>query len=274
MVSDKIRYLSRGPLSVARRYTGYIVNGFRFHTRSRERRLRTQNCGVLVTAKTTSVASAKDRRPVIDDVNYYGALTDIIELSYSGRFKVILFRCDWVDINRGCKKDAFGFTLLNFSHLSHVGTELSDDPFVFASQVKKVYYVHDDRHKDWCVVMPVKVRDSFDMGDDVVVSRHGADSVVSESTDGEHNLVREDVDDLDEDEMILCNENDLDDTNLVDDTEGDDLEGYDLEDNFEEDNIEDGSSENDTEDDGDMNENNKNNSEHTSSTSDDEDDDY
>ncbi|KAL8142779.1 hypothetical protein V2J09_015811 [Rumex salicifolius] len=33
---------------VVRRYTGYIVNGFRFHTNDRSRSRKTQNCGIMV----------------------------------------------------------------------------------------------------------------------------------------------------------------------------------------------------------------------------------
>ncbi|XP_039133790.1 uncharacterized protein LOC120270791 [Dioscorea cayenensis subsp. rotundata] len=44
-ITDELRLLARGPMDTARRYTGYIVNGFRFHTKARERLLRTQNSG-------------------------------------------------------------------------------------------------------------------------------------------------------------------------------------------------------------------------------------
>ncbi|GKU90464.1 hypothetical protein SLEP1_g4455 [Rubroshorea leprosula] len=127
---DQIKWLARGPKDRARRYTGYMVNGFRFHTRQRERSLLTQNSGVVVKVKTTS----HDRRQIVErEINYYGTLTDIIELNHSGMYKVVLFRCDWVDINRGCKEDNLGFTLVNFSHLTQKGNNLLDDPFILAS---------------------------------------------------------------------------------------------------------------------------------------------
>ncbi|KAG8472497.1 hypothetical protein CXB51_034179 [Gossypium anomalum] len=113
----------------------------KFHTKYRERMRRTQNCGVVVNSSITSYASARDSNPVEGNVEYYGLLTDIIELDYYGRWKVILFRCDWADVNtaRGNKKDQFGFTMVNFSRLIHTGQQLMDEPYVFSSQVKQVF---------------------------------------------------------------------------------------------------------------------------------------
>ena len=66
------------------RYSGYIVNGFRLHTMSREAGRLTQNSGIVNIAE--------------DGVNYYGRLSDIIELSYR-EYKVVLFKCDWYDVH-------------------------------------------------------------------------------------------------------------------------------------------------------------------------------
>ncbi|KAG8481745.1 hypothetical protein CXB51_026629 [Gossypium anomalum] len=106
-VNDEIKWLSQGPNRVIKRYSAFLINGYRFHTKYRERMRRTQNCGVVVNSSITSYASARDSNPVEGNVEYYGLLTDIIELDYYGRWKVILFRCDWADVNtaRGIKKD-------------------------------------------------------------------------------------------------------------------------------------------------------------------------
>jgi len=60
--------LAGKPSKCGVRYSGYIVNGFRFHTMSREAGRLTQNSGIVNIAE--------------DGVNYYGRLSDIIELSY------------------------------------------------------------------------------------------------------------------------------------------------------------------------------------------------
>ena len=101
-----------------------------------------------------------------DEINYYGAITIIIQLDYSGKYKVVLFKCDQIDIKKGVRKDKFGMTLVNLKFLKHTGKNLWDDPFVFASQAKKVFYVYDERSKDWSVVLDAKVRDVYDMGDE------------------------------------------------------------------------------------------------------------
>ncbi|XLU34499.1 hypothetical protein S245_070565, partial [Arachis hypogaea] len=72
-----LKELSRGPSSVARKFFGYIINGYRFHTVEREARRKTQNSGVTLTALTSSFASAKDKSPIQDTVAYYGRLFEI-----------------------------------------------------------------------------------------------------------------------------------------------------------------------------------------------------
>nr|DAD23150.1 TPA_asm: hypothetical protein HUJ06_024613 [Nelumbo nucifera] len=143
---------------------------------------------VVVTVKIMNYASTPDRRPIEGEINYYGALIDIIQLDYSIRYKLVLFKCDWVDINKGCKKDSFGFTLVNFNHLKHMGNYVTDDPFVLASQVKKVFYVEDESHKDWLVVMHAKIRDMYDMGDELCVNtKQLVEQVVEDTFDVTHN---------------------------------------------------------------------------------------
>ncbi|KAL4281708.1 hypothetical protein GQ457_03G017820 [Hibiscus cannabinus] len=128
-VSDVIKWLCQGPNRIVKRYSGFLINGFRSHTKTHERLRRTQNCGVVVNSSTTSYASARDNCPVEGDVEYYWILTYIIELDYYGERKVVLFRCDWANVNitRCIKRDQFDFTLVNFSRLIHTGERLMDE---------------------------------------------------------------------------------------------------------------------------------------------------
>ena len=148
-VSQELIALARGPNEVVNRYKGFIINGFKFHTKDREKFRKIQNSGVMVEA---------------DGKTYYGALKDIYELDYYGIFKVVLFRCDWININssRGLKKDANGFILVNFSSLIHTGVLLKDDPFIFSFQTHQFFLVHDSKDKEWTVIIKTKSRDLYD----------------------------------------------------------------------------------------------------------------
>ncbi|XP_062213779.1 uncharacterized protein LOC133914774 [Phragmites australis] len=156
-INESIRVLARKPNKCGVRYNGFVINGFRFHTRSRESKRLTQNSGVVNISN--------------DGTNYYGRLTDIIELSYKGNYKVVLFKCDWYDVHHrsGIKHDEFGFTLVNFNRLIHTGDKIEHDPFVFSSQVSQVFYVEDPKVEGWNVVVTVRPRDLFDMGAEPLV---------------------------------------------------------------------------------------------------------
>ncbi|XP_038698007.1 uncharacterized protein LOC119995565 [Tripterygium wilfordii] len=167
--SDDINALGRGPNHIARRFKAIDMNnGYRFRTKEYEMDMTTQNSGVMVVAKTQSYASTSDSRPVFGDVIYYGSLTDILELNYYDKFRVILFRCDWVDVTqgRGVKHDSLGFKLIKLSHMMHTGERLSNEPFLFASQAQQVVFVQDRRELEWFITLPINPRDTFDMGDE------------------------------------------------------------------------------------------------------------
>ena len=163
MLSEEIKILALGPSQKATRFNGYIINGTRYHTKSCELRRKTQNSGVMVKAKTSSYASAKDINPVEGDVAYYGYVTDIIELYYSHDHRYMLFMCNWIDNNKGLKQDDFGFTLVNFNHLLYAKKQDSDEPFILASQAQQVFYVNDSVDEDWNVVLKMKPRDLYEV---------------------------------------------------------------------------------------------------------------
>ena len=76
-----IKQLSRGPNVVAKRYPRYLINGYRFHSRQRDARCKTQNSGVTLVASTTSITSSKDKNPIAAYLTYYGRIVDIVDLT-------------------------------------------------------------------------------------------------------------------------------------------------------------------------------------------------
>ena len=79
-----------------------------------------------------------------------------------------LFKCEWVDISeKGIKKDKYGYTLVNFSHLMHKGDKIEHEPFILPNQADQVFYLEDKLNPGWSVVMQNKLpRDRCDTGND------------------------------------------------------------------------------------------------------------
>ncbi|KAF7826751.1 uncharacterized protein G2W53_017915 [Senna tora] len=155
-ISYFVKGLSRGPNTVAKKFSGYVINGYRFHTRMRDGRCKTQNSGVTVEAITRSFASSKDERPRKDSLTYYGAITDIIELNYYELCKYVLFKCDWFEV----KEDNYGMKFVHFDKKCY-----QEDPFVLATQVHQCFYVKGHLEENRYYVMKRVPRDLFNMGD-------------------------------------------------------------------------------------------------------------
>ena len=106
-------------------YNGYIINGFRFHTKDHENGLCYQNCGVSLVAKTMWVSSAKDKNQIVVDKIFYSVIREIWLLDYN-IVKVPVFKCDWVKNDTGVKVDDLGFTIVDVQRLG-----CKDDPFIW-----------------------------------------------------------------------------------------------------------------------------------------------
>ena len=63
-------------------YSGCNVNGVRYHVEERDDGLLTQNSGIVVRGEHDN-----------DEIDFYGVLTDVIELQYIFNFRVVLFKC-------------------------------------------------------------------------------------------------------------------------------------------------------------------------------------
>ncbi|XP_061999903.1 uncharacterized protein LOC133717210 [Rosa rugosa] len=175
-VDPDIRALAIGQDKKARQFNKYIMNGFRFFVKSIDAQSNTQNCGVFVKAGVSSYATAGDRRPRDGVKDYYGVLTDIIELDYHHGRKVLLFDCDWADNrvrNRAVKMDEYGFILVNFDHLLP-----KPDTLILASQSVQFFYVQDPTEPNWHTVIRTRPRDLFDMGTDIEPEPYDAQNLI------------------------------------------------------------------------------------------------
>ena len=68
------------------RYPGCLVNGVKFLTKDRDSRRRSQNSGVRVEGEYQGQLA-----------DYFGVLTEIVELTYRCNKHVVLFKCEWFD---------------------------------------------------------------------------------------------------------------------------------------------------------------------------------
>ncbi|XP_057249394.1 uncharacterized protein LOC125495744 [Beta vulgaris subsp. vulgaris] len=173
-VDGQLFWLAKGPNTKARRYMGYFVNGYRFCTKGRDSRIKTQNSGVTLIATTSSFASSRDQNPVDGDVTYYGVIEEIIELDFWSQFSVVLFKCQWFLAN----VDEFGLTFVNFKKKCS-----QSDPFVLASQVHQVFYVQDPQEHDIHYVMQRVPRDLFDFEEAMNEETYWEEAIDSSGSD-------------------------------------------------------------------------------------------
>jgi Domain of unknown function (DUF4216) len=128
-------------------YSGYDINGYRFHTHSYSANKSTTNCGICVKGEW------------YDDTehDYYGTIEEIMELKFRGaNNRVVLFKCHWYNITQGVRIDK-EHGLIEIKHTSSLRTY---EPFVFAFQAIQVYYLpypsKKRERKDWWVAIKIK----------------------------------------------------------------------------------------------------------------------
>ncbi|XP_059667354.1 uncharacterized protein LOC132312838 isoform X2 [Cornus florida] len=186
---DDLYSLACGLDSRVKRYTGCVVNGTRFHTKEREKNRKTQNNGVMVKG---------------ENIDFYGCLTDIIEVSYDTERRVVLFRCDWCNTRSGIQKDKY-FTSVNLSRQAY-----KDEPFVLAHQAKQVLYLKDNKLRgEWEVVQQIDPRNLYDVrekDDKTNGSNEGESSEEVAYQDFESLEVNGVVRDIDFDSVTLTND--------------------------------------------------------------------
>ncbi|XP_062119373.1 uncharacterized protein LOC133833132 [Humulus lupulus] len=201
------------PSFLACTYAGCMVNGVRYHTKSQDERLLTQNYGVHVEAEYD--------RNICD---FYGVINEIWEVHYLYLNKVILFKCSWYNTNGSDRMySEYNFTSIN------INTEwFEDESFVLANQVSLVFYLDDIKkskdNKDWKVVQKVNHRHVWDIPskpmdgevDDEDPTINSSEAYQEESsndigvnfdsTTNDTNLIRDDIEDIECDNHQLFNE--------------------------------------------------------------------
>nr|XP_011459668.1 PREDICTED: uncharacterized protein LOC101299640 [Fragaria vesca subsp. vesca] len=75
-------WLAGGPNKEVPPFHGYHVNGVDFNTMEQDSKRSIQNSGVFLVADAMQVASAKDKRPTIVDMDFYGRIQQIWEVDY------------------------------------------------------------------------------------------------------------------------------------------------------------------------------------------------
>lgn len=146
---DELLALASGSDLLAYSYQACIVNGVRFVSYNRDQNRITQNSGVCVAGT--------------EGFNYYGQLEEILQLSFTGSYSVVLFRCKWFNTDPKKKKT---ITVNNITSINVSGEWYKDEPFILASQAKQVFYIDDlVRGRDWKVVQEVNHRQVWDFPD-------------------------------------------------------------------------------------------------------------
>ncbi|GJY09752.1 transposon protein, CACTA, En/Spm sub-class [Tanacetum coccineum] len=170
-VASEIRILSRGPLNSVNSYSGCMVNGYKFHTQTREENRTCQNSRVVVRGDHGSSM-----------IDYFGILQEVLEVVYLGGSKrVLVFKCEWfkVDNANGLQVDKeSGSTSVNTSRKWYV-----DQPYILASQAKQVFYVPNLKlGRNWYVVESNDPRTLYNVPveEGAEAERHHVDEVFQE----------------------------------------------------------------------------------------------
>lgn len=158
-VPEELRWIADGPNQDVPTFSGYKMDGVTFSTKDRDDKRQVQCSGVCVQADTM-IVEGKDKNIEHASQLFYGVITNIWELDYEN-FRIPIFRCKWVDLNKGIKVDDLGYILVNLNRLGFL-----NDPFVLAKHVKQVCYIDDPLEKFWSVVLKLPEKNYSEVNDD------------------------------------------------------------------------------------------------------------
>ena len=147
-----IKDLAKGPLYKVKSFSGYYVNGYKFHTEERGSNSGAMNSGVCIKGSSHSV----------NELEYYGRLQEILELEYPALpiKRIVLFKCSWFDpiLNRGTRIHP-QYKLVDVKS-GRVFNKY--EPFILAVQAAQVYFASYPTLKrnvnDWLAVCKIKAR--------------------------------------------------------------------------------------------------------------------
>ena len=98
---------------------GCIVHGVQFHTKDRDDRRNTQNSGICVVGEHD-----------VEEVDFYGVLSNVVVLNYVLGYIVIFFKCTLFDTNQKKKIIKHDYNLITIQVSS---TWYDNDPFILAT---------------------------------------------------------------------------------------------------------------------------------------------
>ncbi|KAI3754497.1 hypothetical protein L1987_54281 [Smallanthus sonchifolius] len=157
-----LRDIAQGPLTYVQSHKGYLINGYKFHTRTSYHGRVTENSGVCVKGAFYNEYES----------DYYGMIDEILELEYHsnlGTCVVVLFKCSWFDPVNGVRVNR----RTNMVDVKPKAMGCVDDPFILASQAHQVYYTpypsKEKGLKDWWAVVKTTPRGVYELAEDAGV---------------------------------------------------------------------------------------------------------
>ena len=141
---------------IAMSFSGYIVKGYRFHTKGHSSNRAKDNSGVCI--KGTYFGTEEE--------DFFGVLDEVLELHYPGPSikRTVVFNCTWFETSgHGGSRVHRKLNIVEVKKSIKMHTT---DTYVLAQQAVQVYYLPYPSYKrdlsDWLVVCKVKAREIFD----------------------------------------------------------------------------------------------------------------
>jgi len=145
-MSDELKQVANGCDVRVKSFTGYDVNGYRFHTTSYEQirpKRKTTNSGVCTSGT--------------DGLDYHGRVEEIYELSFYGDepLKPVMFKCHWFNPRSTRRTPHLGLVEIREDSIYP-----GKDVYIVAQQAVQVYYTryaNQDKEdlKGWAIVHQV-----------------------------------------------------------------------------------------------------------------------